>query len=147
MAHAVDETGEVTLHLPCETRSVPASRRALALLLTARGWRDVDIQCAQLAVGELVANAVVHARSDLTVRLHVDGRVLLQVSDRDPEAAVAPQAVQPDRLGGRGLQLVESVSRRWGVARGTDSKTVWCEVEPHEAAPGTRADGGLAADA
>lgn len=111
-----------------------ASRRAVELLLRARGWCDADIQWAQLAVTELVANAVVHARSDLTVRIRVDGRVLLEVSDRDPEAAVAPEPVEPDHLGGRGLQLVEHVSRRWGVARGTESKTVWCEVDPRGAA-------------
>jgi len=134
MADAVDETGEVTLHLPCDTRSVRASRRALELVLRARGWPDADIQWAQLAVTELVANAVVHARSDLTVRIHVDGRVLLEVSDREPHSHVAPLEVEPDALGGRGLQLVERVSRRWGVARGTAGKTVWCEVEPHEAA-------------
>jgi anti-sigma regulatory factor (Ser/Thr protein kinase) len=130
----VDQTGEVTLHLPCEARSVRASRRALELLLRARGWCDADIQWAQLAVTELVANAVVHAQSDMTVRIHVDGRVLLEVSDRDAQAHVAPLDVDLDELGGRGLQLVERVSCRWGVARGTGGKTVWCEVERHEAA-------------
>ena len=134
MANAVDETGEVTLHLPCDTRSVRASRRAVELVLRARGWRDTDIQWAQLAVAELVANAVVHAHSDMTVRIRIDGWVLLEVSDRDAHAHVAPREVEPDTIGGRGLQLVERVSRRWGVARGTAGKTVWCEVEPHEAA-------------
>jgi anti-sigma regulatory factor (Ser/Thr protein kinase) len=125
----VDESGEVTLHLPCERRSVRASRRALDRLLRARGWSDVDIQWAQLAVSELVSNAVVHARSDLIVRIRVNGRVRLEVSDRDARAAVVPRAVEPDCQGGRGLQLVAQVSRRWGVARGAGGKTVWCEVE------------------
>ena len=134
MARAVDETGELTLHLPCEARSVRAARQALESLLRARRWRDVDIQGAQLAVTELVANAVVHARSDLTVRIRVGSRALVEVSDRDAHAAVVPQAATPDHQSGRGLLLVELVSRRWGVARGTNSKTVWCEVEPHAAA-------------
>ena len=134
-----DEAGEVTLHLPCDTRSVRASRRALELVLRARGWCDVDIQWAQLAVTELVANAVVHAHSDMTVRIHVDGRVLLEVTDRDAQAHVAPLDVDSDQRGGRGLHLVERVSCRWGVARGTEGKTVWCEVERHEA---TIADAG-----
>jgi len=125
----VDESEEVTLHLPCERRSVRASRRALDRLLRARGWRDVDIQWAQLAVSELVSNAVVHARSDLIVRIRVNGRVRLEVSDRDARAAVVPRAVGPDHTGGRGLNLVAQISRRWGVARGAGGKTVWCEVE------------------
>jgi anti-sigma regulatory factor (Ser/Thr protein kinase) len=133
MVRAVDETAEVTLHLPCEARSVQAARRALEHLLRVRGWPHADIQWAQLAVGELVANAVVHAHSDLMVRIRIDGRVLLEVSDRDARAPVVRQAAEPDHQGGRGLQLVERVSRRWGVARGAGSKTVWCEVEPHGA--------------
>ena len=129
MAH-VDEAGQVTLHLPCEARSVRASRRALDRLLRARRWEPVDIERAQLAVSELVANAVIHARSELTVRVHVDGWIRLEVSDGDPQAILVPRAVEPDRLGGRGLRLVADVSRRWGVTRGTRGKTVWCELEP-----------------
>jgi anti-sigma regulatory factor (Ser/Thr protein kinase) len=147
MERAVDEIGEVTLHLPCEARSVRAARRALASLLRARGWHEVDIERAQLAMSELVANAVVHARSSLTVRVRVDGWVRLAVSDGDPRPVLVPRTVPADRVGGRGLRLVADLSRRWGVERDPRGKTVWCELEPRGPLPGTRADGGLATDA
>jgi anti-sigma regulatory factor (Ser/Thr protein kinase) len=136
MARAVEGTGEVTLHLPCEARSVRAARKALEALLRARGWHTTDIQKAQLAVSELVTNAVVHAGSSLTVRLRVDGWVRLAVSDADPRPLDPPPTTEPDREGGRGLRLVAHVSRRWGVERDPRGKTVWCELEPHGTAYG-----------
>jgi anti-sigma regulatory factor (Ser/Thr protein kinase) len=129
MARLVDETGEVTLHLLCEARSVRAARQALDLVMRAQGWQPVDIERAQLVVSELVANAVVHARSDLTVHFHVDGRARVEVTDRDPAAVLVPQAVEPDNTGGRGLRLVADLSRCWGVERDARAKTVWCELE------------------
>ena len=107
-----------------------AARSAIAELLRGRGWAATDVGRAQLAVSELVANAVIHAHSRVTVRVSVDGRVRLEVSDTDPRAIVMPRTVEPEHLGGRGLRLVADVSRSWGVQRGTRGKTVWCEVEP-----------------
>lgn len=136
MARAVDETGQVTLHLPCEARSVRAARKAMEGLLRARGWHTKDIQKAQLAVSELVTNAVVHAGSSLTVRLRVGGWVRLEVSDADPRPLDPPPMAEPDRESGRGLRLVADVSRAWGVERDPRGKTVWCELEPHGTAYG-----------
>ena len=130
MIRSADDTREVTLHLPCEARSVRAARGALAKLLRGRGWAMTDIERAQLAVSELVANAVIHARSRVTVRVNVDGRVRLEVSDTDPREIVVPRTVEPEHQGGRGLRLVADLSRSWGVQRGARGKTVWCEVEP-----------------
>src|SRR5262245_37491406 len=130
MARSTDETGEVTLHLPCEARSVRAARGALADLLRGRGWAVTDIERAQLAVSELVANAVVHARSRVTVRVTVDGRVRLEVSDTDPREIVVPRTVEPDHQGGRGLRLVAALRRSWGVQGGARGQAVWCEVVP-----------------
>jgi anti-sigma regulatory factor (Ser/Thr protein kinase) len=130
MSRSADETEEVTVHLPCEARSVRAARQVLAEVLQGRGWAETDVERAQLAVSELVANAVGHARSRVTVRVNVDGRVRLEVSDTDPSAEVVPQTVEPEHQGGRGLRLVADLSRSWGVERGARSKTVWCEVEP-----------------
>jgi anti-sigma regulatory factor (Ser/Thr protein kinase) len=105
-------------------------------LLRARGWHTKDIQKAQLAVSELVTNAVVHAGSSLTVRLRVGGWVRLEVSDADPRPVDPPPMAEPDRESGRGLRLVANVSRAWGVERDPRGKTVWCELEPHGTANG-----------
>jgi hypothetical protein len=86
------------------------------------------VQAAELAVSELVTNAVrasIQARSATppgsstglpVVELRLAGdrqRLLVEVSDHDPGPPV-PTAVDPERDGGRGLLLVEAVSERWG---------------------------------
>jgi hypothetical protein len=86
------------------------------------------VQAAELAVSELVTNAVrasTQARSARppgsptglpVVELRLAGdhqRLLVEVSDHDPGPPVAT-AVDPERDGGRGLLLVEAVSERWG---------------------------------
>lgn len=79
-----------------------------------------------LVVGELAANAVTHARTAFTVSVH-DGHdsVLLTVCDRSPELA---RCVNADvrETSGRGLAIVDALSRNWGVTTPTDgSKSVW----------------------
>jgi anti-sigma regulatory factor (Ser/Thr protein kinase) len=124
------ETDHVTMRLPCDTRSTRSARRALDRLLRGHGWDPVDIERALLAVTELVANAVVHARSDVLVQCRIDGRVRLDVTDTAPHTPLTPREAAPDALGGRGLGLVATVCGRWGVQRGRGGKTVWCELEP-----------------
>jgi anti-sigma regulatory factor (Ser/Thr protein kinase) len=124
------ETDHVTMRLPCDTLSARSARQALDSMLRAHGWDPLDIERALLAVTELVANAVLHARSDVLVQCRIDGRVRLDVTDASPHAPLAPREAAPDALGGRGLGLVATVCGRWGVERGPDGKTVWCELEP-----------------
>jgi anti-sigma regulatory factor (Ser/Thr protein kinase) len=63
---------------------------------------------------ELVTNAVIHARTDLRLRLELDGTVLhIAVCDLGRRLLRSV----PDELegeGGRGLRLVEGVATAWG---------------------------------
>jgi anti-sigma regulatory factor (Ser/Thr protein kinase) len=91
---------------------------------------------AQLAllVSELVTNAVLHADAaagsqvSLKVRLR-SGRVRVEVSDSgsgfDPPAPISPD---PLAVGGQGLLIVAALADAWGVLRGPNGCTVWCEV-------------------
>jgi Histidine kinase-like ATPase domain len=69
---------------------------------------------AQLLAVELVTNAVIHARTDLRLRLELDGTVLhIAVCD----LGLRLLRSVPDELegeGGRGLRLVEGVATAWG---------------------------------
>ena len=121
---------DLTMTLPCETQSVRVARRELECLLRAAGWPPLDTERAVLAVAELVANAVVHARTDVVVRCRVGAGLRLEVTDASGDAPLRPRFVGPEHTGGRGLSLVETVSRAWGVERRPGSKTVWCELEP-----------------
>jgi anti-sigma regulatory factor (Ser/Thr protein kinase) len=79
-------------------------------------------------VSELVTNAVVHARSDIAVRLCRTGSgIRVEIADRDPQPA-APRPLDPEGVGGRGLHLVNALARDWGVRPAQPGKTVWFEL-------------------
>jgi hypothetical protein len=67
------------------------------------------------------------------VRLEADDdRVRVEVSDA-ARALPRPRQPGPWDVGGRGLQLVAALSRRWGVEEiAGDGKTVWCEIAVHD---------------
>lgn len=114
-------------HEPVATVAAPIRRRLRALLA---GWdvRPDSVDDALLVVEELVANVLDHAgtRFELLVRMTGD---VLHVSVRD-RSARAPhvQPHDPHAARGRGLQLVASLSQRWGCEPHGDGKTVWAEL-------------------
>jgi anti-sigma regulatory factor (Ser/Thr protein kinase) len=85
-----------------------------------------------LVVAELAANAVRHGRvrgRSFRVRLVLCGDIV-RVEVLDARVDRLPvRASEPDE-GGRGLLLVEALSREWGVDLRPDGmhKTVWAEV-------------------
>src|SRR3954471_1749550 len=77
---------------------------------------------AQLLVAELVANSVRHADAPadavVSVRAQVAADVMhLEVEDRGSSGSIARRAPDLQHGGGFGLNLVETLSRRWGVNR------------------------------
>ena len=69
-----------------------------------------------LLANELVTNAVVHARTDLRLRLELRGDGLhIAVRDGSPRL-LRVVASDPHAPGGRGLWLVEQLTRAWGSA-------------------------------
>ncbi len=83
-----------------------------------------------LLVSELVTNAVVHAQSDVEVLVRLTAEAAcVEVTDSS-ESALAPRDAKIDEDSGRGLALVESMARRWGVRQAPGGgKTVWFEVD------------------
>jgi anti-sigma regulatory factor (Ser/Thr protein kinase) len=87
-----------------------------------------------LLVTELVANGVRHggAHGGRSLRLRLEARppaLRVEVADpgRRPDG-LAPLALDPERDGGLGLQIVDRLASRWGVAR--DARTrVWFELD------------------
>lgn len=85
-----------------------------------------------LLVSELVTNALRHATGPIGVRLVRDpagaaGVLLVEVSDPLPDPP-RERVARADDEDGRGLQLVASVTRRWGTRPGEAGKTVWFEL-------------------
>lgn len=82
----------------------------------------------ELLVSELVTNAVIHASTAprLAIRLGRD-TVRIEVYDDDPSI---PKPLPPsaERIGGRGLYIVDAMSTRWGAEPAGTGKVVWFEL-------------------
>ena len=90
------------------------------------------VQDARLLVSELVTNAVKYGPEHGEIQLIVgaDGeRMRFTVHDTGagPLPAMRPLDRLPHEGGGHGLRLVDRVSDRWGVERG--STRVWFELD------------------
>ena len=82
-----------------------------------------------LVISELDANAVRHARTQYRVEIALEGStVVVGVQDGSP-ALPQKRTPRPGDGGGRGLLIIESIARRWGVRPiDGDGKTVWAEL-------------------
>lgn len=115
---------------PLATASRDARRFVTRTLLDWQSPRLVG--AATLVASELVTNSVLHAATILDVNVsQVDVLLRLAVRDRGggrpvPRSAAAPGA----HLGGRGLMIVQALTRAWDVlpAR-TAGKTVWAVID------------------
>ncbi len=107
---------------------VGAARRARQLVTEACGAWDLPALAgpACIVVTEMVNNVVAHARTPMTVRLALRGETLtVAVQDHSPVVPRFTGPVPATSYGGRGLLLIDSVSRRWGNLQLADGKVVW----------------------
>ena len=111
-------------------------RRSLRDLLLVWAVDADTIDDTLLVVEELVANVVDHARTRFVLTVARTGP-LLQVAVRDgSERLPELRAFDPHSSRGRGLQLITSLTLRWGYELHTtasdqcpgEGKTVWAEL-------------------
>ncbi|WP_432924070.1 ATP-binding protein [Microbispora sp. CA-135349] len=129
--------------LPADPASTCRARRLVRAALTE--WscgQDPEVtEVAELLVSELVANVLRHGRGEpvLTLLLRDDtgddtthrttGRVLrCEVEDEVRVPVRARGMSRDDEEGGRGLLIVDSLSRSWGVRPTRRGKAVWFEL-------------------
>ena len=97
-----------------------------------RAWRlPTVLDNALVVTSELVSNAVEHAGTELDVTLtRRPDRLRLSVRDRasDPPLVMAPADVAGIAQRGRGLAVVEALTRAWGYEPAEDGKSVWALV-------------------
>lgn len=113
--------------LEVDPRSVRAARQHVRTALTSAGLHDL-LDSATLAVSEVVTNAIVHAGTEVRLRVFTDDAAArVEVEDRGLQLPVRRD--YSDAAGtGRGLAMVEDVVSRWGVLELADGKVVWFEV-------------------
>ena len=106
-----------------------AARRFVTEALTGYDEEGDLTDAVTLLVSELVTNAVVHAGSDVEVMVRLTSTVArIEVTDASADSPV-PRDAAHDEDSGRGLALVGSLARRWGVRPAPGGgKTVWFEV-------------------
>jgi anti-sigma regulatory factor (Ser/Thr protein kinase) len=111
-----------------DAENVRAARRFVSE--TAERW-DLGDQAWPLVqiVSELASNAIIHAGTEFIVRMsHEDDTTRIEVVDRSVRKARS-RRYDLDATTGRGLRLVETLSRDWGVSRESGGKVVWAVVD------------------
>ena len=110
--------------LPPTADTVPLARRFARATLA--GWdRDEYDEAACLLVSELVTNAILHARTEVTVSLvDHDDAIVLSVGDGSPVLPVQRRHSR-EAPTGRGLLLLDRYAAGYGVARSAAGKHVW----------------------
>jgi anti-sigma regulatory factor (Ser/Thr protein kinase) len=138
-------TSAATLVTPSPVRRVEATapaypeqagelRRLAAARLEAWALADDDHDAALLITGELLANAVQHGRSSMTLTLALHARLLhISVSDHGPErclrtaGATAEPPYDPDEHG-RGLAIVTALAAWAEVVHDDTGRQVWAAL-------------------
>ncbi len=124
-----------TLELEPTPASASAARRLVREVLVQAGreqWRDA----AELAVSEIVTNAVLHAHTTVTITAHCDAHEL-RVDVRDNNPTLPSQRHYGEQATtGRGMALIAAVTTAHGVrALGASGKVVWFSLADDPADP------------
>jgi anti-sigma regulatory factor (Ser/Thr protein kinase) len=121
------------VELESDPTMVLAARQFVRDRLTA--WEATEhLDDAVLVASELVTNAILHARTQLTLRVEVldtpppgSSRVRVEVFDQNPRLPSLSPTV-PEATSGRGLSLVSVLASGWGMENRGEGKVVWAEV-------------------
>jgi len=119
--------------LPFAASSVGVARHRLVSDLLAAGIYDSAVCDVSLVVSELFSNALRHAGPLPGAQIRVSWRIgaaCVEVEVSDGGGPTNPELGHPTQsaTGGRGLRIVEKLSRAWGTSAGADGTTVWAEV-------------------
>ncbi|WP_427153082.1 ATP-binding SpoIIE family protein phosphatase [Streptomyces sp. TRM70308] len=122
--------GDVLLEqwgLPSDGSAAARARRLVREQLARWGLEELS-ETTELVVSELVGNALRYGGGPGTLRMLRHGRLVVEVSDTGPDLPQIQHVSLSDE-GGRGLQLVNLLCRRWGSCRTPTGKIVWAEQD------------------
>ncbi|KAA0943099.1 SpoIIE family protein phosphatase [Streptomyces apricus] len=136
--HALPADRMAAWPLPRDPKAAGQARRHVRGQLADWGLDDL-VPTTELLVSELVGNVVRHARGPVRLRLLYDSGLICEVYDGSLTMPRIRRAKESDE-GGRGLQLVRSLSERWGVRYTPTGKCIWTEQVLR--GRGDRQDGG-----
>jgi PAS domain S-box-containing protein len=120
-----DERTAAAITVPAAPASVRQVRALVRATLEASDVEAHTVDTALLLVSELVTNAVLHAHTDVQVRIEVGQRLRVEVQD-GATILPAPRAHDIDSIAGRGLEIVERLADGFGVDQlPGQGKCVW----------------------
>ncbi|MFJ8477938.1 ATP-binding protein [Kitasatospora sp. NPDC094011] len=130
-------TPEHSWWLPRHRKSAGFARRRLRTFLAKQSAGEQFLDAGELVLGELVANAVLHAKTPpgrlIFIRFELLPAALrLEVHDADATRPSVPRpAVAPDGETGRGLWLVSQLAADWGCdpREGGIGKVLWARID------------------
>jgi anti-sigma regulatory factor (Ser/Thr protein kinase) len=112
-----------------EALSAGAARRFVRTSLLAHDLRDL-VDDVELVVSELATNAMTHAHTPFTVTLKTFDHLVLVVVQDGSQASPRHHLAEGFDTTGRGMAIVGSLSRAWGVSPATGhGKEVWVEFD------------------
>ncbi|HEX7307986.1 ATP-binding protein [Lentzea sp.] len=124
-----DPLAEVRVSLTREGGSCARARKAVRDAAGSWGLSDDLADDAQLVVTELVSNGIDHGEGAISLAVRrTTGGMLLEVHDESPKQPVL-RPVDPGSARGRGMQLVQALSVRWGTTPDGGGKVVWAQLE------------------
>ncbi|MFJ3802560.1 SpoIIE family protein phosphatase [Streptomyces sp. NPDC090088] len=111
--------------LPDDPRAAGQAREYVRTQLSDWGLDELTMTT-ELLASELVGNAIRHASGPVRLRLLRSRSLICEVYDGSATTPRIRRAGDTDE-GGRGLQLVSALSRRWGARYLRDGKCIWTE--------------------
>lgn len=124
---AEEERARLVVPLPHHIEAPKVAREYVTIVLKASGL-DALIDEAALITSELATNAVRHTTGAFRLIVALfDTGVRLAIEDNSPLFPVFLPA-ELDDLGGRGMHLIDMMSKEWGVTPNTSGKKVWAVV-------------------
>ncbi|MGW0957588.1 SpoIIE family protein phosphatase [Streptomyces gelaticus] len=123
--HALAGDSMASWQLPEGPKAAGQARRHVREQLSAWGLDNLT-PTTELLASEMVGNVVRHAKGPVRLRLLRAAELICEVFDGSLTMPRIRRAKETDE-GGRGLQLVNALSQRWGARYTRTGKCIWAE--------------------
>ncbi|MEV8563508.1 SpoIIE family protein phosphatase [Streptomyces sp. NPDC051917] len=125
--HPLDAENVAEWPLPEDPMAAGHARELVRAQLADWDLADEDlIMTTELLVSELVGNVVRHACGPMRLRMLRSRALICEVSDASLTTPHIRHSSATDE-GGRGLQLISALCRRWGTRHTRTGKSIWTE--------------------
>jgi anti-sigma regulatory factor (Ser/Thr protein kinase) len=128
MIPSTHDDRSVVFAVPYDVTGPVAARRFVQRFASDYTLDDTDVL--SVIASELVTNAIGHGAAPVQLTLrYQDGETTIEVSDGDPDVDDVRPRFDRSEPGGKGLHVVASLAKRWGIRSTPTGKTVWATAD------------------